>query len=214
MNKLKRCQTKIRGMLLRQKIINEKHIQTLGISVSKSKFIVIPNNKITDQEIQKLFDKYPPLKDGVDVKFQPSVQQDNQVVYYGEWLANQKARHGRGIQVWTDGSRYEGYWKANKANVKVKLLHADGDIYEGEWLEDKAHGYGVYTHIDGANYEGEWKEDKQDGKGKESWPDGASYEGDYRQGKKCGEGIFRWADGSVYEGNFENNNINGKGVYT
>jgi hypothetical protein len=25
-------------------------------------------------------------------------------------------REGRGIQIWLDGSRYEGYWKNNKAN--------------------------------------------------------------------------------------------------
>lgn len=40
-------------------------------------------------------------------------------------------RHGRGIQVWMDGSKYEGYWKRDKANVRGKLIHADGDIYEG-----------------------------------------------------------------------------------
>ena len=83
------------------------------------------------------------------------VEYENGAIYYGEWEKTGTNRHGRGIQVWTDGSRYEGYW-----------------------VEDKAHGYGVYTHIDGAKYEGNWKEDKQDGTGKESWPDGASYEGD------------------------------------
>jgi hypothetical protein len=33
--------------------------------------------------------------------------------------------------VWIDGSRYEGYWKKDKANVRGKLIHADGDVYEG-----------------------------------------------------------------------------------
>ena len=65
-----------------------------------------------------------------------------------------------------DGSRYEGYWKNDRANIKGILYHADGDIYDGEWLDDKAHGYGIYNHIDGARYEGYWIEDKQDGKGK------------------------------------------------
>ena len=72
---------------------------------------------------------------------------ENRAIYYGEWEKNGTKRHGRGIQVWTDGSRYEGYWKQDKANVRGKLTHSDGDIYEGEWLDDKAHGYGVYTHI-------------------------------------------------------------------
>ena len=42
-------------------------------------------------------------------------------------------RDGRGIQIWLDGSRYEGYWKNNKANGHGRLIHADGDVYEGEW---------------------------------------------------------------------------------
>ena len=82
------------------------------------------------------------------------------------------------MQTWADGSKYEGYWKNDKANGKGRLIHADGDVYEGilntnhlfihsigEWLDDKAHGYGIYTHMDGAKYEGQWKEDKQDGYG-------------------------------------------------
>ena len=57
-------------------------------------------------------------------------------------------RHGRGITIWNDGSRYEGYWENNKANGKGKLVHSDGDIYEGEWKNDKSNGYGVYKHND------------------------------------------------------------------
>ena len=101
----------------------------------------------------------------------PTVQYENQAIYYGEWSTDLNQRHGRGIQIWIDGSRFEGYWVKDKANIRGKLLHADGDIYEGEWLEDKAHGIGKYTHIDGANYEGSWKEDKQP---VGSWPCGLS----------------------------------------
>ena len=43
-------------------------------------------------------------------------------IYYGEWEKTGNKRHGRGIQVWTDFSRYEGYWKEDKANVKGKLI--------------------------------------------------------------------------------------------
>ena len=53
-------------------------------------------------------------------------------------LVDQDIREGRGIQIWLDGSRYEGYWKNNKANGKGRLIHADGDVYEGDWKDDKA----------------------------------------------------------------------------
>ena len=137
---------------------------------------------------------------------------DNGDLYYGEWDISGN-KHGRGIQLWADRSKYIGYWINNKANKKGKLIHKDGDIYDGEWLDDKAEGYGVYSHIDGAKYEGYWKDDRQEGKGKEVWPDGNSYEGDYVAGNKQGIGKFIWSDGSVYEGEFMNNNIEGKGKY-
>jgi len=88
---------------------------------------------------------------------------ENQARYEGQWLKGQEVRQGKGTQVWPDGSVYEGYWRANKANGKGRLIHADGDVYDGSWKDDKAHGHGVYSHLDGAKYTGEWKEDKQHG---------------------------------------------------
>lgn len=82
------------------------------------------------------------------------------VQYTGQWLKETNIRQGRGKQIWTDGSVYEGYWLNNKAHQKGRLVHADGDVYEGGWKEDQAHGFGIYSHLDGARYVGEWKDDK------------------------------------------------------
>ena len=182
-------------------------------NIKISEICVEKNFPISEEDLKLIFEKYPPLQDGVAVELRQSFEYEEVAIYYGEWEKSGNRRHGRGIQVWKDGSRYEGYWIEDKGNNKGKLVNPNGSIYEGEWLDDKPHGYGVYTHFDGTKYEGYWKEDKQDGKGKESWPDGASYEGDYKQGKKSGKGIFKWVDGSLYEGDFEDNNINGKGTY-
>ena len=65
---------------------------------------------------------------------------ENGAKYEGEWLKDTDIRDGRGVQIWLDGSRYEGYWRENKANGRGRLIHADGDVYEGEWKDDKAHG--------------------------------------------------------------------------
>lgn len=143
----------------------------------------------------------------------PLITLDNGAEYEGEW-DEQGRKDGRGVQIWVDGSLYEGYWKNDKANGRGRLIHADGDVYNGEWKDDKAHGYGCYNHTDGAKYEGEWFEDKQHGNGKEIWPDNACYEGEYKDGKKHGKGQFLWADGSTYTGDFFENNIHGQGVYT
>ena len=86
-------------------------------------------------------------------------QLENGARYEGEW-DEAGCKDGRGIQLWVDGSVYEGYWMNDKANGRGRLIHADGDVYDGEWKEDKAHGEGKYHHTDGAKYEGEWYEDK------------------------------------------------------
>jgi hypothetical protein len=101
-----------------------------------------------------------------DVELRNAVTLENGATYVGYWNRASGMREGKGVQTWADGSKYEGYWRNDKANGKGRLIHADGDVYEGEWLDDKAHGYGIYSHMDGAKYDGQWKEDKQDGMGK------------------------------------------------
>ena len=61
------------------------------------------------------------------------VELENGAKYEGEWLVGTESRDGRGVQIWFDGSRYDGYWVENKANGKGRLIHADGDVYEGDW---------------------------------------------------------------------------------
>jgi hypothetical protein len=34
--------------------------------------------------------------------------------------------------LWADGSKYEGYWTNDEANIKGKFFHANGDVYEGK----------------------------------------------------------------------------------
>jgi hypothetical protein len=205
---------------LEQKVIEKQSAQA-NFPTPDSKNIreiqgEIPDySNVATREAEKKFGQFK-YDAGFSDEFQRirrgAVELENGAIYIGEW--NERAeRHGKGIQIWNDGSKYEGYWRRDKANGKGRLIHADGDMYEGEWVDDKAHGKGVYLHTDGAKYIGEWKEDKQHGKGIETWPDGARYEGDYQSGKKHGFGKFCWADGSVYDGEFQNNNIHGKGVY-
>jgi hypothetical protein len=99
------------------------------------------------------------IDDGQERKKLPLILLENGAKYEGEWLSGRDVRDGRGIQIWSDGSRYEGYWRNNRAHGKGRLIHSDGDIYEGQWKDDKAHGFGKYVHVDGSSYEGYWKED-------------------------------------------------------
>ncbi len=196
-------------LLIENQTNHNSFINNNNYETDYNKYSFFENEKITESDINYLLKNYPSLNDGEEIKIKPINKIENGAFYYGEWDSKGN-KHGRGIQLWPDGSKYFGYWINNKANKKGKLIHADGDIYEGEWVNDKAEGYGIYSHIDGAKYEGYWKDDKQEGKGKEIWPDGNSYEGEYVAGNKQGKGKFIWSDGSMYEGDFLNNNIEGE----
>ena len=221
-NSIIKIQSNFRGMKIRSKLRDlELSQNNYNANVTSQSQIAEPNvfhqstsNLITKKELENLLEEYPPLDDGIPVEIKGPLQfENNNSLYYGEWDPANNMRHGRGIQLWDEGSKYFGYWIRDKANKKGKLIHNDGDIYEGEWLDDKPNGKGIYTHIDGTIYEGDWKDDKQHGIGKETWPDGAWYEGEYFEGKKHGKGKFHWADDSLYEGTFADNNINGEGEY-
>jgi len=105
------------------------------------------------------FDAGERQNDGFEKEERPMVELENGARYKGEWIAGSQTRQGFGVQIWSDGSKYEGWWQDNKANGLGRLIHADGDVFEGDWKDDKAHGYGIYSHLDGAKYKGEWKED-------------------------------------------------------
>lgn len=95
--------------------------------------------------MQILFLQYPPLEDGVEVEVKQPVKYENKSIYYGEWDIKNMKRHGRGILLWSDGSKFQGYFKDDKVNIRGKLIHSEGNYYEGEWVNDKVEG--IYIHI-------------------------------------------------------------------
>jgi hypothetical protein len=129
-----KMQARLKGLITRNKIRNVRSSNKLGSYgqvKDTSNYTYSATTKITDDQLNDLFQRYKKLSDGVTVQVRPAVEYENKAVYYGEWNITTNQRYGRGIQTWIDGSRYEGYWKNDKANIRGKLIHADGDIYEG-----------------------------------------------------------------------------------
>ena len=133
-------------------------------------------------------------------------------VYIGEWNSVGQ-RHGKGIQIMRDGSKFEGWWWQDKAQGQGRLITAAGDVYLGTWKSSMANGFGSLFLRDGTSYEGYWKDDQQDGQGLEVWPDGTTFQGSYVQGKKNGRGQYVYESGNEYDGNFEDDAICGYGMY-
>ncbi|CAG9326892.1 unnamed protein product [Blepharisma stoltei] len=158
------------------------------------------------------FDISEPLNDGVPVKAKPALLLKDGTIYQGEWNSNSQ-KHGRGIEISQDGSKFIGYFVNGQKEGKGRIIHINSDVYQGDFKKDKANGFGIYIHEDGSKYEGEFKNDEQHGHGREEYSDGSVYEGDYRKGMKEGKGVFKWADGSYFEGDFKANNREGIGTY-
>lgn len=120
-------------------------------------------------------------------------------------------RHGQGVGVWSDGSRYEGMWKYGAMNGKGTYT-SKGNKYEGMWKNGKKEGTGVLTYADGSVYTGEFRDDQRSGTGKMKFADGSSHEGQWKNDMANGSGKHIWTSGTQYIGNWKDNQMHGKGI--
>jgi hypothetical protein len=88
----------------------------------------------------------------------------------------------KGVDIWPDGTRYEGEWNMDGSKSGGKILWKDGHEYTGGW-----------KIVEGG-------QDLPDGEGTIKWPDGRNYSGDFRDGKMHGFGKMVYADGRTEEG--------------
>ena len=88
------------------------------------------------------FDYEPsPPPDGVKRVKRPITTDRFGNKYYGEWDELGR-KDGKGIQLYTNDSLYEGYWKEDKRNGRGRLIYDKGNVYNGEWKDGKQHGDG------------------------------------------------------------------------
>lgn len=118
--------------------------------------------------------------------------------YNGEWKNNLHHGHGTfnqqhiGVEVWEDGSHFEGNYIEGRKEGRGKFFWTDGSVYEGEFRDNKLEGHGVYRWNDGRVYEGQWKSSRMEGKGKFTFPDGKVYVGEMRNDLRHGKGKMIW----------------------
>jgi len=64
--------------------------------------------------------------------------------------------NGKGLLIWDDGKKYEGYFVNDKREGRGTFTWPDGRKYIGEWQAGKYHGKGIFVNINGHSKEGYW----------------------------------------------------------
>lgn len=141
-------------------------------------------------------------------------------LYYGTVIESSSQKKGYGIQLFSNGRKYEGYWDKDKYNLYGRVIDEKGVVFEGNFIDGKLTGKGIESFFIDEDkryyYKGDFLQDNKHGKG-EIETKTYSYEGQFENNFKSGEGKFISKvkeNKFTYEGNFDNDNFNGRGVLT
>ena len=133
--------------------------------------------------------------------------------YSGEVNINNE-KHGYGILLKSDGSKFEGSWIKDNFTGWGRFIDYDGTLIESNFINGKANGKGMKKNINNCIYIGDLINNLKDGYGKEETNEHI-YEGEFKNDKKNGNGklIYKLLN-DIYEGEFKDNCITGVGFYT
>ena len=137
-------------------------------------------------------------------------------LYFGEYKqipSNQGIiAEGRGMQFYTNGRHYYGYFRNGKRNKFGIFYFSKTSFYKGEFKDNKMDGYGIYKYSNGTIYEGEFKNNNKEGMCVLTLPNGEKFFGSFKNNKINGFGISYQKDGKIYRGMYKNNKKNGLGL--
>ncbi|MEL7160910.1 MAG: hypothetical protein AAFN92_09130 [Bacteroidota bacterium] len=116
-------------------------------------------------------------------------------------LEGQLQRSGSDYLTFSSGKgndvHYVGSVRRGQANGRGVALFSTGSRYLGEWKNNQKHGTGQFYWKDGAHYEGEYRNDERHGEGTYHFPNGEVYVGLWENDLRHGEGIFYDKKGKV-----------------
>ena len=123
-------------------------------------------------------------------------------------------KHGKGVLLLSNGSRYEGDWKNDVMSGLGKLYYSSGSLaYEGGFKDNKVHGKGImhneFNNESEINFEAKIKFENFSKVG-ENW---ISFEGIFHNDMKNGIGKWHFSNGDVFIGEFVSDKVDGKGMF-
>ena len=130
--------------------------------------------------------------------------------FIGEYFNNQP----KGFGVYSvKGFSLQGYWDSENLNGIAIEVWEDGTYYQGEYRDNKKNGIGLYRWPDGTIYQGEFRDGQMNGKGIILYSNDCIFSGEIENGYMNGYGNFSWGNGSMYIGYYIQDIKNGFGIY-
>jgi hypothetical protein len=132
--------------------------------------------------------------------------------YAGSWRAGK--RNGRGTLTKVDGSSFTGEWRDDFKHGFGVQIFSNKTRYEGDWIRNKRHGQGSFTYASGLKIQGTWEKDILVSRVQAEYPNGTTYEGGWQEDCRHGDnGVFKDTDGLIYEGGWKEDKKHGSGAW-
>lgn len=146
----------------------------------------------------------------IDLRENPNF--DKAMYYIGEVDENDVA-HGRGIMLFENKSKCEG-WYLHGQITKGRKVYTNGNLYQGEFKYFLEDGEGTLSMLKKkSTYTGSFKEGKFHGQGRIDLQDGSYYESIFVKGhRRNKDGVLTEVDGKKYSGSFLKDKKHGTGV--
>ena len=130
--------------------------------------------------------------------------------FIGEYVNS----HPKGFGVYNVKSfSLQGYWESEILNGIAIEVWEDGTYFQGEYKDNKKNGIGLYRWPDGTIYQGEFKDGQMNGLGIILYSNDCIFSGEIENGYMNGYGTYSWGNGCMYMGNYTQDIKNGFGIY-
>lgn len=109
-------------------------------------------------------------------------------IYIGQ-VTFDNIRHGYGILIVKNGSKYKGYWNNGEFSGYGSVITYKGNYYEGSFYNWQLNGKGIKRTIEGNVYKGNFVNFLKDGEGVEEVGQ-CKYTGTFNKDKRDGKGVI------------------------
>lgn len=125
-------------------------------------------------------------------------------------------RNGYSTLVFSDGTKFEGYWVNDVINGTGIYYWSTSHYYVGHWVNGKRWGYGLEVFSDGhfqlRYFENDVLKTRKISKVEILDTGVGIYRGEMMNNQACGKGTFRWHDGLWFEGTWTSDGKSRYGV--